>query len=294
MDIQMPEMDGYSATMAIRKDPRWTELPIVAMTANAMTHDRERAMEVGMNDHLPKPVDVPRLHQVLRRWLKPASIPLAKPAIQNTDREPSGLAPPSFDAAEGLKNSGGNARLYRQLLERFHKQGAELMAGLRRHMADGDREAAIRAVHTLKSTAATVGAKSIKPAAARLERKWRGGGFDDWETDLAQLDAIIQPVLADFEVVRPTSPSAPPPTPDHSPLDLSRLLSKLRDLILEDDIEAVGLSQDLAKALADHPDRQFGQALATALAGYEFDTARVIFGRLEASLGEPLSEKERR
>ncbi len=68
MDMQMPVMDGIEATRAIRSDPRLQDLPIIAMTANAMAIDREKCLEAGMNDHIGKPIDPDQLFSVLLRW----------------------------------------------------------------------------------------------------------------------------------------------------------------------------------------------------------------------------------
>jgi two-component system sensor histidine kinase/response regulator len=69
MDCQMPRMDGYTATRRIRSDPRWQHLPIIAMTASALVSDREHALSAGMNDHVPKPLDVKQMYQVISRWV---------------------------------------------------------------------------------------------------------------------------------------------------------------------------------------------------------------------------------
>ena len=69
MDMQMPVMDGIEATRIIRADSRFDRLPIVAMTANAMAVDRERCLEAGMNDHIPKPIDPDQLFGALSRWI---------------------------------------------------------------------------------------------------------------------------------------------------------------------------------------------------------------------------------
>jgi len=72
MDCQMPHMDGYTTTEHIRRDARWKHLPIIAMTASALVSDRERALAVGMNDHVPKPLDVNQMYQVISRWIQVA------------------------------------------------------------------------------------------------------------------------------------------------------------------------------------------------------------------------------
>jgi CheY-like chemotaxis protein len=71
MDMQMPVMDGVTATREIRKQAKWSALPIIAMTANAMASDRDRCIDAGMNDYLVKPIDPDQLWITLRRWIKP-------------------------------------------------------------------------------------------------------------------------------------------------------------------------------------------------------------------------------
>ena len=69
MDVMMPEMDGYEATVEIRKNPRWRKLPIIAVTAKAMKDDQERCLQAGSNDYLAKPIDLDRLFSLIRVWL---------------------------------------------------------------------------------------------------------------------------------------------------------------------------------------------------------------------------------
>ena len=73
MDCQMPVMDGYAATRALRQSARWKSLPVIAMTANAMVGDREAALAAGMNDHIAKPIDFEKVFETLERWVHPAA-----------------------------------------------------------------------------------------------------------------------------------------------------------------------------------------------------------------------------
>ena len=70
----MPVMDGYTATREIRKNPAFKELPIIAMTANAMAGDREKVIEAGMNDHIAKPLNVAEMYATIAKWVKPAVV----------------------------------------------------------------------------------------------------------------------------------------------------------------------------------------------------------------------------
>ena len=121
MDMQMPVMDGLSATRAIRQLPGMQALPIIAMTANAMAQDRERCLEAGMNDHIAKPIDVQELVDKLRRWVRPGQPPAGWPGSPSA---PAGARPAErldrragrhrgLDARRGLGLVMGRERLYR-------------------------------------------------------------------------------------------------------------------------------------------------------------------------------------
>ncbi|MEO8807980.1 MAG: response regulator, partial [Burkholderiaceae bacterium] len=75
MDCQMPVLDGYEATRRLRLQPQWQELPVIAMTADAMVGDREKALAAGMNDHIVKPIRVDEMFSTLARWVRPAGPP---------------------------------------------------------------------------------------------------------------------------------------------------------------------------------------------------------------------------
>src|SRR4051812_36779075 len=115
MDCQMPVMDGYEATRAIRLLPAFTNIPILAMTANAMAGDREKVLEAGMNDHIAKPFNVGEMFATLAKWIHPAT-PLgsaAQPAITGDDESlPAELT--GIDTRAGLATTMGDQKLYRR------------------------------------------------------------------------------------------------------------------------------------------------------------------------------------
>jgi CheY-like chemotaxis protein len=133
MDMQMPVMDGIEATRAIRSDPRSQNLPIIAMTANAMAADRERCLQAGMNDHVAKPIDPDHLFGALLRWIKRpggGEKIVARPrrwkdrivTLKSVPSEPPDIA--GIDTRSGLKRTGGNRKRYETLLRRFAQQQA--------------------------------------------------------------------------------------------------------------------------------------------------------------------------
>ena len=129
MDIQMPVMGGFEATQEIRKDERFKDLPIIAMTAHAMAGDREKSLEAGMNDHVTKPIDPDQLLSALIKWIKPGEREISEGVTDSSigkkeleDILPSEL--PGISIASGLGRVGGNKQLYAKLLCKF-KDGHE-------------------------------------------------------------------------------------------------------------------------------------------------------------------------
>jgi PAS domain S-box-containing protein len=167
MDCQMPVMDGYTATAILRRQPRLRDLPIIAMTANAMVGDREKALAAGMNEQIGKPIKVDDLFATLARWIgQPA------PADAREELDPA-LLPlqslPGIDVFTWQNSRMGDANLYRLLLRMFlHDQG-DFPAPFDASLAAGDLATARRLAHNLKALAATLGAHAVEQAAQALE-----------------------------------------------------------------------------------------------------------------------------
>ncbi len=174
MDIHMPELDGFQATREIRRNPRLRDLPIIAMTADAMKGDRERCLAEGMNGHLAKPVDPQELFDVLNYWIgrgRPTSRPAtAMPPAPRTEGQALPDRLPGFDLQGGLAQMQGDAGLYRRLLEEFHNSYRETSLQLRKALENGETREARRLVHNTRGVAATLGAKSLFEHAQTLEQ----------------------------------------------------------------------------------------------------------------------------
>ncbi len=176
MDMQMPVMDGLEATMAIRRSGR-TQVPIVAMTANAFGEDRQRCLDAGMNDHLPKPVDPAMLYSKLLHWLPEGQAPAAAAPAPAAGADVRSLLDqvPGLDAAYGLKNLRGRIPNYLRLLRKYAEGHAGDGGRIRAELAAGNMDEVRRLAHSLKGVAGMIGATGVQGLAAELEAAIREG-----------------------------------------------------------------------------------------------------------------------
>ncbi|MEP6874682.1 MAG: response regulator [Burkholderiales bacterium] len=197
MDCQMPVMDGYAATRALREQPQFKHLPVIAMTANAMVGDREKVLAAGMNDHIAKPIKLDELFAILARWVRPAGAPAPESTgAANLRGSPDPLADlPGVDTPAGLASVAGNATLYRRLLCMFRDREADFAARFRAARAGGDGVAAERMVHDLKSVTGMLAAHGVQRAAVALEEGCKHGADDD------EIDRLVQNVARQLDPV---------------------------------------------------------------------------------------------
>src|SRR5277367_701347 len=127
MDLQMPEMDGITATEILRRDPRLQKLPIIAMTAHALVEERQRCLDAGMNDHVSKPIDPETLFATLLRWAKPRPKQTIEPQPTPAKKGDEVILPEiaGVNITDGVKRVAGNKRLYRDLLMQFAAKQAD-------------------------------------------------------------------------------------------------------------------------------------------------------------------------
>jgi len=171
MDVQMPVMDGLSATRAIRADERLRALPVVAMTANALSGDREACLAAGMNDVVTKPIDPADLWRALAAWLPSRPAAGAVPAARGPDALPTDV--PGLDVERGLRYARGRPELYLRLLRGFLDDQRDLPRRLRESLAAGDAATAGRLAHTLRGLASGLGAARLAAAGEALEQAVR-------------------------------------------------------------------------------------------------------------------------
>jgi len=205
MDCQMPVMDGYQATREIRRQPQWQKLPIIAMTANAMAGDREKALASGMNDHIAKPIVVEAMFETIARWVRPA-VPRDEHVRATDGGNISDLLAslPGIDLRIGRVSTMGNDKLYSRLLVKFRDSQRDFAKQFQARLADGDDNGTSRMLHDLRAVAGSLGAKSVQVAALALDRAAQEGASDDTRSVLLHdLIEEIETVVTGLEVLGP-------------------------------------------------------------------------------------------
>lgn len=299
MDCQMPVMDGFQATKNIRKIESVKSLPIIAMTANAMTGDKEKVLDAGMNDHIAKPIDIDAMYATLARWIKPHSLQDQKTGIdgagtervdESTNESTLPNALPGLDTEIGLSRVGGSVSLYLKMLTSFVVNHKNFMADFT--AANGeDAQGAERCAHTLKGTAATIGALDLQRKAENLERHCTDQVID-LDKPNTETETIVKDVIEELNKVLSGLNGANllPNDPKKligisAPEELRGKLSQVRKYLLEGDVEVVDFIESLQASLG-KDNRTFLEPLAKAIAAFKFDDALEKLSILEQSLKE--------
>jgi two-component system, sensor histidine kinase and response regulator len=220
MDVQMPVMDGYTAAREIRNlKSEIRNVPIIAMTAHAMTGDEQKSFESGMNDHVTKPIDPDKLLASLQKWIKPVAE--RKPAQNSVVRDvpakidqaasreddlPESLA--GFDLAAGLTRLSGNKRLYRKLLLDFGANYGSAAADIREAVAADDFKHAHSLVHNLKGLAGNLAATDLQAAAVAMEKLVKGQAAEtasnnELNRQVAALESALAQALDAVQTIAP-------------------------------------------------------------------------------------------
>ena len=281
MDMQMPVMDGLTATREIRLLPGLRDLPILAMTANAMPSDRERCLGAGMNDHIAKPIDPADLARKLLRWMprRPAFANAEEPALRpssvrqaNPIERLCGID--GLDCELGLRQSMGRPDLYLRLVKKFVEGQRQAPQAITASLAATDTDTAERLAHTLKGVSAQIGAQQVRATAEQLEHAIRRRQppealqpmVEALATDLAALMTALDTALqAPAEAAQPQATS-----PDAARLE--DICAQLTRLLRDDDFAGWQLFDSHESLLQQALGDEF-PAVAAAIHNGDFSTA---------------------
>ncbi len=241
MDLQMPEMDGLEATTRIRKTLSAENLPIIAMTANAMRGDREKCLSAGMNDYVSKPIDAVKLLGVLKNWIPAHKLPHAVAGENTSQIKTSPLVSlPGIDVSKSLTRLGISWDKFQKILFEFERSQPREMEDLRQALESEDLDGIRLKAHSLAGIGGNIAAESLRTAAKAVEKAASAGQTRD-------LAALFEALEKEFDLVRRSIStldktadvtSALPNDSIRNPIDIKKLtvmFNQLRECIHEFD-----------------------------------------------------------
>ncbi|MCS0609642.1 PAS domain-containing protein [Massilia solisilvae] len=272
MDLQMPVMNGYDATGAIRA-MGLDRLPIIAMTANAMEEDRRRALAAGMDAHLAKPIEVDVLVETLLAVAGRAAGGAADAAAPAAWPAPPSI--PGIDLKATLPRFGGAFANFAAVFRRFESSQGRTLDEVRELLRSGDRKGAQQLAHRLRGVAANLGANEVAALALDFEQALRSADEAALALRLARLDAALSVVLDASREIDAAGAGAEPGVPAATCAQREDLIGLL-DLLHNNNLKAMAQFDALRPALAGLLDAKSGDALADAIGTLRFDVAAAL------------------
>jgi len=294
MDIQMPVLDGLSATREIRALPGFARLPIIAMTAHAMAGDRQVSLDAGMNDHVVKPIDPAQLYQTLLRWIDPATL-----QGREVPGAPEGMAEgidseallrelpllPQVNWRVALQRVNHNVGMLQRLLRNFRNDYGDAATRIAAAAAGGNDEDVRILAHNLKASAAYLGASGLSAQAAALEQALRQLRPDEARRLLPPLMADLDALLAGLAGVLLGPQASDGGSTD--PAVLTPLMQGLATLLTENNSRAEDRFAALQAALGSHHGSEL-EAIRAAIDDIEYEQALAGLQALALHLHIPL------
>jgi len=256
MDHMMPEMDGLETVSIIRKfaDGKFSKLPIIALSANAIAGAREMFLQNGFDDFLPKPIEMDKLNSALAKWIPKEKQKQPGDAAAIKEKE-SALHIDGINIAKGLMRSGGSMDVYTDILKVFHKDGKVKLAQLEKCLKDNDLSLYTTYVHAIKSASGNIGADKISGHAAMLEEAGLKRNLDFITKNNNVLMRGLNKLLADIEKVIGANKPDNKGSNDDSYFDkkmLKQQLAELRAAMEKFDADAIDKAAETLGALTQH------------------------------------------
>ena len=277
MDVQMPVMDGLTATAKIRENSEHKELPVLAMTANATLEDRDRSLEAGMNEHITKPIHPQMLFEALLKWIAHGERSLPEAFLKASHAQDTPALPemPGIDTDAGLARIGGKVSSYMKLLGKFSENQASAIEEIRTAVSAGDQELAVRTAHSLKGASGALGAIAVQEAAGELEFRLNVGlsgvGEEFYEALGEALATAITAIQGATGAV--AAAAGPSSEPKEITMEIFERLDTLQQQLEDFDSEAEDTLDALLAEMVNYEAGSLLEPIRKAVSAYDMESA---------------------
>jgi len=299
MDVQMPEMDGYETTRLIRRDDRFTNLPIIAMTAHTLDEERLKSIDSGMNDHIAKPINARQMFATIEHHLKRSghvstTLPNSRSNSENISPDLGRLydneipAIPGIDVPAALERMDGNISLFISVLQLFFDTQVNSATDINKALQDDDREIAIRLAHTAKGASGNIGAIALEKAAGALEKTIKENKqTKSINEKLRKFKEELEELIETLRKTLPQYNDEEQGSDNETEIDLSKVtpvIINLYSYILKSDGKAIDYLFEQRSALAGLPKATL-RKLESNLVNFDYDAALDILTALVERIG---------
>lgn len=290
MDIQMPVMDGITASEKLRNDSKFDNIPIVAMTADVLAEIKERCLNIGMNDFITKPISPESVFEAIIKWTKPGERDLSNLKIETAKPLTEQIVIPDLDRInvnEGLIRVNRNRKLYQNLLFKFYNNNVNLINQIKKAYDTGNEETALRLVHTVKGVSGNIAADELHQNTVELERKLKEKDYTDLNEIIDDYAQSLNPVLhaiAEYRNSRHSVNQEAKKEDNEAELNkelFAKLCNSLTALLEDNDPEAIAIVQEVLRlpGLLGENRKQFDE-IDNLVKNYNFDGAMDLLKRV--------------
>ena len=286
MDIQMPIMDGFSATAALRKDRKLDSLPIIALTANAQVEEKKKALKTGMNDYITKPIEPDLLFNTINKWVGKETIEV-KSVLQETGSKPMPEIR-GINTSKGLQRLNNDVKAYIALLEKFVKNHARDISHTKQFITKENWEKARTTIHAERGAAANLGAEALASSLGKIEASIKAKDPNTGLKEIKQATKLFKEIKSGIQslkfdpVIEKTKQ-----VQRLSTKELMDKLNELEEMIEEKDPESKVIINEIIKS---NPNNKYNEILSSVqnfLDAYDFENAGTTTREIiEMLLGE--------
>jgi len=289
MDIQMPIMDGYTATRLIRQSERGRFIPIIAVTAHAMKEELDRCIEAGMNDYVTKPIDTELLFEKMGRWMSDKRLHRNGNGNESCDScggsSHGEISIPGIDAVDAIARAGGNKDVFIRVLKTFSEDYSQVSQKIRSMLAKGEFEAAHDLSHSIKGVSGNISAARLYMASRAVNEILKGTDLSRMEECMKEFEAALSEVIGGINSCAAASSSALPESDKESDGNFIAAVAHMDMLLKNNDFGAVSYLEQFKKSVGGKAPAAEISKLSSKLEKLDFKGCRQILENIARKLG---------